>query len=140
RVRQRPTTGGRGVAGEMSRLADVHRPDFALFFSSRRRHTRCYRDWSSDVCSSDLYHPQYARNTLQLNRGGRRFSEIGYLAGVFATDWSWAPLFADLDNDGYKDLFITSGIYHRPNDLDYLTYVSNPTVQASLRDGMAGLS
>src|SRR5256886_14240362 len=85
-------------------------------------------------------HPQYARNTLQLNRGGRRFSEIGYLAGVFATDWSWAPLFADLDNDGYKDLFITSGIYHRPNDLDYLTYVSNPTVQASLRDGMAGLS
>src|SRR2546430_3249095 len=85
-------------------------------------------------------HPQYARNTLQLNRGRRRFSEIGYLAGVFATDWSWAPLFADLDNDGYKDLFITSGIYHRPNDLDYLTYVSNPTVQASLRDGMAGLS
>src|SRR5205809_1872699 len=77
---------------------------------------------------------------LQLNRGRRRFSEIGYLAGVFATDWSWAPLFADLDNDGYKDLFITSGIYHRPNDLDYLTYVSNPTVQASLRDGMAGLS
>src|SRR2546426_378140 len=40
-----------------------------------------------------------------------------------STDWSWAPLFADLDNDGYKDLFITSGIYHRPNDLDYLTYV-----------------
>src|SRR2546426_1724685 len=57
-----------------------------------------------------------------------------------STDWSWAPLFADLDNDGYKDLFITSGIYHRPNDLDYLTYVSNPTVQASVRDGMAGLS
>src|SRR2546427_7029855 len=98
---------------------------------------------SFDVYNQKLeagYHPQYARNALQLNRGGRRFSEIGYLAGVFATDWSWAPLFADLDNDGYKDLFITSGIYHRPNDLDYLTYVSNPTVQASLRDGMAGLS
>src|SRR3989442_3306706 len=53
------------------------------------------------------------------NRGGAegmlRFSEIGYLAGVYATDWSWAPLFADLDNDGYKDLFITSGIDHRPD-------------------------
>ncbi len=85
------------------------------------------------------YHPQYARNTLQLNRGHRRFSEIGYLAGVYATDWSWAPLFADLDNDGYKDLFITNGIYRRPNDLDYLAYVGNPVVQASLRDGMAGL-
>ena len=89
------------------------------------------------------YRPQYARNTLQLNRGalrGRvRFSEIGYLAGVAATDWSWAPLFADLDNDGYKDLFITTGIYRRPNDLDYLAYVVNPAVQASLRQGMGGL-
>src|SRR4029077_13607653 len=45
----------------------------------------------------------------------------------------------DLDNDGHKDLFITNGIYHRPNDLDYLAYVSNPVVQASLREGMAGL-
>ena len=98
---------------------------------------------SFDVYNQKLeagYHPQYARNTLQLNRGRRRFSEIGYLAGVFATDWSWAPLFADLDNDGYKDLFITNGIYRRPNDLDYLAYVSNPVVQASLRDGMAGFS
>jgi enediyne biosynthesis protein E4 len=90
------------------------------------------------------YHPQYARNTLQLNRGvvggPVRFSEIGYLAGVAATDWSWAPLFADLDNDGYKDLFITTGIYRRPNDLDYLAYVANPTVQASLRQGMGGLT
>src|SRR5438477_2384850 len=70
------------------------------------------------------YHYQYARNTLQLNRGvvgGKlRFSEIGQLAGVAATDWSWAPLFADFDNDGFKDLFVTTGIYHRPNDLDYI--------------------
>src|SRR5204862_4566185 len=84
------------------------------------------------------YQPQYARNTLQLNRGGRRghFSEIGYLAGVYATDWSWEPLFADLDNDGYKDLFVTAGIYRRPNDLDYLNYVSNSAVQASLANGV----
>lgn len=82
------------------------------------------------------YHPQYARNALQLNRGGGRFSEIGYLAGVFATDWSWAPLFADLDNDGRKDLFITNGIYRRPNDLDYINYVGNEAVQASLARGI----
>src|SRR4029079_3463460 len=37
------------------------------------------------------YHPQFARNVLQLNRDGTRFSDIGYLAGVAATDWSWAP-------------------------------------------------
>jgi len=86
------------------------------------------------------YHPQYTRNTLQLNRGLAggtvRFSEIGYLAGVFATDWSWAPLFADLDDDGYKDLFVTNGIYRRPNDLDYITYVGTEAVQASLAAGI----
>ena len=65
-----------------------------------------------------------------------RFSDIGLLAGVAATDWSWAPLFADLDNDGRKDLFITSGIYRRPNDLDYLSYVASPVIQASLAKGI----
>ncbi|HEX8119101.1 MAG TPA: VCBS repeat-containing protein, partial [Pyrinomonadaceae bacterium] len=82
------------------------------------------------------YHPQYPRNTLQLNRGRGRFSEIGYLAGVHATDWSWAALFADLDNDGRKDLFITNGIYRRPNDLDYINYVGNEAVQAALAKGI----
>ncbi len=86
------------------------------------------------------YHPQYARNTLQLNRGRNRFSEIGYLAGVYATDWSWAPLFADLDNDGYKDLFVTTGIYRRPNDLDYLAYVGTPAMQAALAKDMGAVS
>jgi hypothetical protein len=82
------------------------------------------------------YHPQYARNTLQLNRGSGLFSEIGYLAGVAATDWSWAPLFADLDNDGLKDLFITNGIFRRPNDLDYIDLVGNPVIQESLEKGI----
>ena len=71
------------------------------------------------------YHPQYARNTLQLNRGLGKFSDIGYLAGVFATDWSWATLFADLDNDGRKDVFVTNGIFRRPNDLDYINYLGD---------------
>jgi hypothetical protein len=51
---------------------------------------------------------------------------------VSATDWSWSALFADLDNDGKKDLFVTNGIYRRPNDMDYITYVGNEAVQASL--------
>jgi hypothetical protein len=82
------------------------------------------------------YQPQYPRNTLQLNRGGLRFSDIGYLSGTFATDWSWAPLLADLDNDGLKDLFVTNGIYRRPNDLDYINYISNEAVQADLARGI----
>ncbi|HEX6627507.1 MAG TPA: VCBS repeat-containing protein, partial [Gemmatimonadaceae bacterium] len=80
------------------------------------------------------YHPQFARNMLQLNRGDGRFSEIGYYAGIFATDWSWAALFADLDNDGEKDLFITNGVYRRPNDMDYISYVGQEAVQRSLGD------
>ena len=71
------------------------------------------------------YHHQYSRNCLQLNTGGGKyFSDIALYAGVAATDWSWSPLAADFDNDGVKDIFITNGILRRPNDLDYLKYVS----------------
>ena len=80
------------------------------------------------------YHPQFARNMLQLNRGDGRFSEIGYYAGIFDSDWSWSALFADLDNDGEKDLFVTNGVYRRPNDMDYITYVGQEAVQRSLGD------
>jgi hypothetical protein len=71
------------------------------------------------------YHYQYSRNCLQLNTGGGKyFSDIALYAGVAATDWSWSPLAADFDNDGIKDIFVTNGILRRPNDLDYLKYVS----------------
>ena len=68
------------------------------------------------------YMPQFVRNTLQLNNGDGSFSEIGRLAGIYATDWSWAPLFTDLDNDGYKDLFISTGYGRDVTDLDYIEY------------------
>ena len=68
------------------------------------------------------YHPQLARNTLQLNQGNGLFSEIALLSEVYATDWSWAPLLCDLDNDGYKDLFVSNGIVKRPNDQDYINF------------------
>lgn len=70
------------------------------------------------------YHHQFVRNTLQLNLGGGKFGEIGRLAGIFSTDWSWSPLFCDLDNDSWKDLFITNGIYRRANDLDYVSFLT----------------
>ncbi|RDK86825.1 VCBS repeat-containing protein [Marinirhabdus gelatinilytica] len=55
-------------------------------------------------------HHQYMFNTYQLNNGNGTFSEVGQLSGTAKTDWSWAPLFFDMDHDGYKDLFVTNGI------------------------------
>lgn len=69
---------------------------------------------------------QVSRNCLQRNNGsGTSFSDVALMTGVSATDWSWCPLFADFDNDGNKDLFISSGIVKRPVDLDYVRFVSD---------------
>lgn len=81
-----------------------------------------------DVYSYKLrfgYGYQYARNNLQLNDGNGAFREIGLFAGVSATDWSWASLLMDFDNDGYKDIFISNGIPRRMNDLDYINFRAN---------------
>ena len=68
------------------------------------------------------YAPQFVRNSLQLQRKGVGFSEIGRLAGIHKTDWSWAPLFLDMDNDGWKDLFVSNGYGRDITDLDYIVY------------------
>jgi enediyne biosynthesis protein E4 len=68
------------------------------------------------------YEPQYVRNTLQLNNGNGTFSEIGQLAGIEATEWSWSALLADYDNDGLKDLFITNGYGKDITNLDFIVY------------------
>src|SRR5437870_6564294 len=72
------------------------------------------------------FRDDYDVNSLQLSNGVTKdgdviFSDIAPLAGVAYTDWSWSPLFADFDNDGYKDILVTNGYPKAANDLDYQT-------------------
>ncbi|MDH4298701.1 MAG: VCBS repeat-containing protein, partial [Cyclobacteriaceae bacterium] len=68
------------------------------------------------------YEPQFTRNTLQLNQGGGKFSEISFLSGISSTDWSWSALLGDYDNDGDKDLYVTNGFLRDLGNMDYITY------------------
>ncbi|MEZ4826199.1 MAG: VCBS repeat-containing protein [Bacteroidia bacterium] len=85
-----------------------------------------------------FYHQQM-RNTLQLNLGNGYFSEIGQLAGLSNTDWSWSVLLADFDNDGDKDVHITNGYYRASTHLDFVKY-TYPDALAKAREAGTELS
>lgn len=82
------------------------------------------------------YAPQYMQNTLHVNLQNGNFSEIGFKAGIAATEWSWASLFADFDNDGQKDIFISNGIYGATNDMDFINFISDKDYQRRINKGM----
>ena len=79
------------------------------------------------------FHYQYMRNMLQLNNGNGTFSEVGQLAGISNTDWSWAPLFADLDNDGWKDLVVTNGYLRDYTNMDFIKFMGDYLQNPNLR-------
>ncbi len=81
-----------------------------------------------------FYH-QFMQNTLQINNQNDTFSEISTIAGVEATDWSWGALIWDMDNDGYKDLFVCNGIYHELTNQDFINYFANDVVQRMVLTG-----
>lgn len=78
--------------------------------------------------SKDFFQ-QYIQNTLQLNNGNGSFSEIAYFSGVSATDWSWSGLIFDMDNDGFRDIYVTNGINHDLTDLDFVNFFANEIIQ-----------
>lgn len=81
------------------------------------------------------YHFQYTRNAFHLNNGGQYFQEIGRFSGVHATDWSWGAILQDFDNDGWKDIFVSNGIYQDLTDQDFLHFLSNEeTMKSVIRD------
>ena len=80
------------------------------------------------------FYYQYSRNMLQKNNGDGTFSEVGQLAGVSNTDWSWAALFGDYDNDGYKDLFVTNGYVKDYTDMDFMKYSMDRLIRSMNKD------
>ena len=80
------------------------------------------------------FEPQFARNHLQLNTGSGAFIDMALKTRTFATDWSWAVLLQDFDNNGRKDIFITNGMNKRPNDLDYINYLNSEAISRFAED------
>ena len=122
-------------------LADIDNDGFNDIFVTemlpskyeRLKSVTTFEDWNKYqyVVKNGYYH-QFTRNVLHLNNRNQTFSEIGRFAGVEASDWSWGALFYDMENDGYKDLFIANGIYKDLTDQDYLQYISNDEVVKSI--------
>ncbi len=93
---------------------------------ARMKQVTTFENWDKHTYNArNSYHFQYTRNMLHLNNRDGSFSEIGRLAGVEATDWSWGALFFDMDNDGFKDIFVANGIYQDLTDLDYLNFIQD---------------
>jgi hypothetical protein len=114
-----------------SDAADINRDGLVDLFAGdmlpedNRRQKLLYGPHQYDQFTIMLHnelHYQYMRNMLQLNNGDGTFSEIGQIAGVSNTDWSWATLFADYDNDGWNDLFVSNGYKRDFTNMDFLKY------------------
>jgi hypothetical protein len=104
-------------------LPDVMTLDMLPEDNHRQKSLQLEENYESfALMQSQGLHNQYMRNMLQLNNGDGTFSEIGQLAGVSNTDWSWCPLMADFDNDGYKDIFISNGYLRDYTNKDFLRY------------------
>lgn len=82
----------------------------------------------------DFYH-QYMQNTLQLNNADNSFSEIAFYSGVAETDWSWGALIFDMNNDGFKDIYVSNGIYHDLTNQDFMDFFANEILQEMVLTG-----
>lgn len=98
----------------------------------RLKSVTTFEDWNRyQYGLNNGYYHQFTRNTFQINNGSN-FSEMSRMAGVEATDWSWGALIFDMDNDGFKDLYVANGIYKDLTDQDYLQYASSEEIINSM--------
>jgi hypothetical protein len=112
---------------------DIFVTEMLPYDYKRLKSVTTFEDWNKYQYNvKNTYHHQFTRNMLHRNNANSSFSEVGRLAGVEATDWSWGALFFDMNNDGLKDLFVSNGIYKDLTDQDYLQYISSEEVVNSI--------
>ncbi len=115
-------------------MADINNDGYGEIFvtemlpasNERLKTATTFENWNKYQFNlkNDYYH-QFTRNMLQRNNGDGTFTEVGRLAGVEASDWSWGALIFDMENDGYKDLFVANGIFQDLTNRDFLDYIAN---------------
>jgi hypothetical protein len=115
-------------------IADINNDGWSDVFTldmlpeDNKRQKLLYMPDNYEVYNNQLqngFYHQLMRNMLQLNNGNGTFSEIGQLSGVYCTDWSWASLITDFNNDGNKDLFITNGYGRDMTNRDFVKFYAN---------------
>ena len=116
-------------------LPEIFVTDMLAKSDDRYKTTMTFENWDKYQYNlKNGYYRQNTRNTLHLNNGisfenKLTFSEVGRLAGVEATDWSWSALITDFDNDGHKDLFVANGLAQDIHDQDYLNFISDEEIK-----------
>ena len=115
---------------------DIFSTDMLPWDDFRLKTTMVYEDHNlTRLKTENDFFNQYSRNMLQLNNGDGSFSEVGTLAGVQATDWSWGALIFDMDNDGNKDLFVANGIFKNVTDQDFVQFLNDDATMAPYKSG-----
>ncbi|HEY1953900.1 MAG TPA: VCBS repeat-containing protein, partial [Gemmatimonadaceae bacterium] len=107
-------------------LPDVYTTDMLPADEYRLRTTSQFEGWPAyQARIANGFHRQIMRNMLQINNGNGTFSDVGQMAGVSHTDWSWSALLADLDLDGFKDIYVTNGMAKDVTSQDYVAFLAN---------------
>ena len=133
------TISAASMGADMADINNDARPDIFVTDmlpepDDRLKQVTTFEDWDKHQFNyRHGYHYQFSRNMLHVNNGNGTFSELGRLAGIEATDWSWGALFFDMDNDGLKDLFVANGIYQDITDRDYLDFIDSDEVKRQIR-------
>src|SRR5216683_6378 len=115
---------------------DIYVADMLPDDERRLKTTTSFETWHrlESELRNDFYY-QFTRNMLHLNNGDGTFSDIGQMAGVARTDWSWSPLIADLDLDGYKDIYVTNGLAKDVTSQDYIAFLANRETMVQATSG-----